>query len=312
MEPEDVVDENLGLLLKDIFLVYFELHTKNACHLTAIEASTLSSIVQYFKNIKARLASEFKLLLDTSQIIFVVLSALADWDVCLLRALFVEAEWITPEDDESKLMLVPFIEAHVNNLQMFSKGRPDFRREGKYMILHMHLAEEEDQVVYTLTCFKMQCAKELMAVSRRLASSDFLLVPFVLSSKSVCLPTTDEAMLTTIKRTITNLRNNYKARNGIELDDEGSIYEVSELAIQLRDMLQNASLYASTNLRSTSTHLSNTFALRRCFHIEKQLVIIFTLSTLKNISSKTFKTIRSTTFTRKYAVTPVFNNMLRQ
>lgn len=193
------------------------------------------------------LASECGLSLDTSQIIF-MLPPLTDWDICLLRALFLEAEWMTAEEDESKLMLVPFIETHVNNLQMFSMTRrPQLRREEKNMQLYVHLLEEKDEVIYTVTCFKMQCAKELVALSRRLASSDFLLVPSVLSSRSVCLPTTDEALLVTVKEIITDLRNNYTTRNGIELNDEDSRYDVSELAIQLSDMLHDINLHASIN-----------------------------------------------------------------
>ncbi|CAO3636824.1 unnamed protein product [Mucor fragilis] len=64
--------------------------------------------------------------------------------------------------------------------------RKPLEREKKYMLLLME--STGDKVSYTSICFQMQSAKELMTISKRLASSNFLLVPSILSSTSICLP----------------------------------------------------------------------------------------------------------------------------
>ncbi|GAN08280.1 hypothetical protein MAM1_0197d07789 [Mucor ambiguus] len=218
--PNETVDEDLGLFVKDIFPKYFELQSKDREQLSAIEMTTLSSILEYFKCIKIDLAEKYGISLDTTQIIFVA-PPLADWDTDVLRALFLEAGWITTEEDESKLMLVPFIEAHVNYLQTSGTHKEKFQREEKYMLLFMQLTEEGDKVIYTSVCFQMQCAKELIAVSKKLACSDFLLVPSILSTKSICLSAIDNTLQSAIERIIANSRNNHKMQHGVESRDVG-------------------------------------------------------------------------------------------
>ncbi|CAO0801383.1 unnamed protein product [Mucor circinelloides] len=87
MFPDNVVNEDLGLLAKDVFVEYFELHAKDREQLSATEMLILSSILQYFMDIKIKLTSKFKVSLDTSQIIFVP-PPLVDWDISMLHALF--------------------------------------------------------------------------------------------------------------------------------------------------------------------------------------------------------------------------------
>ncbi|KAL7326641.1 hypothetical protein PS15p_208944 [Mucor circinelloides] len=197
---------------------------------------TLSSLLQCFTDIKIELTSKSKLSLDTSQIIFVP-PPLADWNIHMLHALFLETGWITHEEDQSKLILVPWIEAHINALRLSGRNEEYFQREGKYMLLYMHLTKEKDKIIYTSICFQMQCAKELIAVSRKLASSDFLLVPSVLSSRSVCLPIMNDVLPNAIKRTIANFRNEYIIQHGVNTEDEQPESEVSKAIAKLADLL---------------------------------------------------------------------------
>ncbi|EPB89454.1 hypothetical protein HMPREF1544_03685 [Mucor circinelloides 1006PhL] len=105
---------------------------------------TLSSILQYFKDIKAKFISNYSVLLDTCQIVLES-PLLVDWDIGVLHALFLETGWITHEEDESKLIIVPWIEAHVNALQMSGEHKEHFQREAKYMLLDVQFTEEKDK-----------------------------------------------------------------------------------------------------------------------------------------------------------------------
>ncbi|GAN08285.1 hypothetical protein MAM1_0197c07794 [Mucor ambiguus] len=236
INSEDLMDGNLGLFVKDIFPKFFELHSKTREQLSPIEMLTLLSILKYFKDMKVTLASRLGLLLKTSQII-VVPPAVTNWDMHMLRALFLESEWITPMEHQSKLMLVPFIEANVNYLQIFHKGMGFFKRENKYILLYMQPTKEGNKITYTATCFQNQCANEVIAVSKRLASSDFLLVPSILSSRSICLPKPDEAISKAIKAKLAILRNNYKLQHGFNMEDGVSEFEVLQIETKLTEML---------------------------------------------------------------------------
>lgn len=207
------MNEELGLLVKDIFPKYCELYSKDENRLSAVEVSTLSSISKYMNNIKMKLSSKSGVSLNTSQII-IVPPPLAHWDIRMLRALFLKADWITTKDNDTKLMLVPAIEAHVNALQMFGVHKGNFEREGKYMILYIQPSEERDKILYTSVCFQMQCAQELITVSKRLASSDFLLVPCILSSRSICLPFIGDELLAAVEGAISTFRGHHKAIKG--------------------------------------------------------------------------------------------------
>ncbi|KAK4521198.1 uncharacterized protein ATC70_013143 [Mucor velutinosus] len=231
-----IVDGNPVMLVKDIFPKYFELHSKDRGQLSASEMRALSSILKYFKDMKMTLAHKSGLSLRTCQII-VVPPALADWDIRVLRTLFLEAEWVTSEEGESKLMLVPFIEANINYLQMFHKGTRCFEREGKYILLYMQPTKQGDKIIYTATCFQNQCAKELVAVSKRLASSDFLLVPSILSNRSMHLSTMEDAISSAIKEKIANIMSSYKLQSGFTVENEVSEFEVLQIGIKIIETL---------------------------------------------------------------------------
>lgn len=171
-------------LESDMLSEYFELYSIPKAQLSAIEMMALSEILKYLNDIKMKVTSQLGLPLKSCQII-VVPPQFADWDIGLLRALFLETGWITTKDGDSKLVLVPYIEAYLDVLQTSDTHKEHFQREGKYILLAAQQVEE-DKVIYTTTCFQMQCAKELVAISKKLAFSDFLLVPSIFGSRSIC------------------------------------------------------------------------------------------------------------------------------
>ncbi|CAO0801382.1 unnamed protein product [Mucor circinelloides] len=136
------------------------------------------------------------------------------------------------------------------------------------MLLFMQSTEEMDMVIYTSTSFQMQCAKELIAVSKKLASSDFLLVPSVLSSRSVCLPIIEDVLLDAIKRTITDFRDKYIMQYEVNIEDEQSESEVSRVVIELADRLYEHCNYVSFSFASKK----KTIILASLMH---QLYIVF-------------------------------------
>ncbi|CAO3646972.1 unnamed protein product [Mucor fragilis] len=86
-----------------------------------------------------------------------------------LRTLFTLTQWIAQDDPKSRLIFSPFIECLCFHLTANNDG--NFAREKKYLLLSM-----EKATIHMLS-FQMQSAKELITVSKKLAASDFLLVP---------------------------------------------------------------------------------------------------------------------------------------
>ncbi|KAL9559109.1 hypothetical protein MBANPS3_000590 [Mucor bainieri] len=206
-------DRELGLFGKDMFPKYFELHSKDREQLSETEMLTVASILKYSSNLKATLKATLGALLETSQIVF-VMPPFADWNTHMVRTFFLESGWITNGDDDSKLLQVPFIEAHVNYLETYHSSKEHFEREGKYLLLHMQAAHKGAKFHYKTICFQMQCAKELLAASKKLAFSDFMLFPSVLNNKSTCLPSIDDKVLATaIKEIIAKFRYDCKIQH---------------------------------------------------------------------------------------------------
>ncbi|KAL9559243.1 hypothetical protein MBANPS3_000510 [Mucor bainieri] len=255
MRSYDSTIEDCKSSTRDIFPRYFELHSKDRAQLSATETATLSFTLKYFNDIKSKLTSYLDLSLKSCQIV-VGTPQLIEWDISLLRALFLETGWITAKDGDSKLMLVPFIEACVNAFQVHDMRKEQLQREGKYMMMYMQPAKEEGKVCYTSVCFQLRCAKELIGVSKRLAFSDFLLVPSIIGNNySICLPTMDEAMLVAIVNIMKKIRNRHKTQlYGINKEDELSESEVAKIAIEFitesRRRRWDFNEKISTNVRS--------------------------------------------------------------
>ena len=197
----DKVDKD-AISVKDELLIFFELHSKSENQQTEDEKIKLSSIINFIKELKHDMIKEDISIFDKSQIIFCLP---AEWTEDKyendLRALFLKAGWINKEDHKNRLIFSTFIERFVHYLQMDNDNDIKFERERKYLLFHM------DQNSIRLTCYQMQCAKELIAVSKKLAASDFLLTPTVLDNESIYLSSFDEIVQNIIERMLITRQN---------------------------------------------------------------------------------------------------------
>ncbi|KAK4513168.1 uncharacterized protein ATC70_012963 [Mucor velutinosus] len=112
-----------------------------------------------------------------------------------LRTLFIEAKWITQDDPKNRLIFSSFIES----LFQYLVAHKDMNlgREKKYLLLSI------DKVAIHLSSAQMQSAKELIAVSKKLAASDFLLVPTDLGDAvSMDLTALDKSVYNSVKEII--------------------------------------------------------------------------------------------------------------
>lgn len=205
----------MNVFVKDLFPKYFELQSKD--QLSESELSLQSTIVGYFKNIKQTVLSESEDLLGTSQLIFTVA---IEWKGEThhndIRKLLLEAGWITHQDGKNKLLFTPFIEIMTDYLQTSRKFSKRFIREGKYMLCYIRSGHNDNEMLFTLTCFQIQSAKEMMTISKTLASSNFLLVPTIKSSRSVSLPNTDQIVSNVVHKLLT-ANQSQATRDGVEV-----------------------------------------------------------------------------------------------
>ena len=154
------------------------------------------------KELKHDMIQENIPIFDNSQIIFCLpVEWTEDKFENDLRALFLKAEWINKEDHKNRLIFSTFIERVVHFLQIYNDNNIKFERERKYLLFYM------DQNSIRLTCYQMQCAKELIAVSKKLAASDFLLTPTVLDNESIYLSSFDETIQNIIERMLITRQN---------------------------------------------------------------------------------------------------------
>lgn len=107
-----------------------------------------------------------------------------------LRSLFFEANWIKKDEHRNRLIFSPFLDCYVNYLRNPKEKyyQRDLRRERKYLLYSMVPNTETEGIIFDFTCFQMQNAKELSAVSSKLAAGDLLLTPTVLHTKVIDLP----------------------------------------------------------------------------------------------------------------------------
>lgn len=79
----------------------------------------------------------------------------------------------------AQLVFIPFLEALITHLHDSAEIDRRFERERKSIIFNMQAANDSVETISSITCFQMQSAKELIVVSKSLASSVFLLEPNV-------------------------------------------------------------------------------------------------------------------------------------
>jgi hypothetical protein len=198
--------------VKDKILGFLKLHPICENQQTNDEKIKLSSIVNFMKELKYELLKANVSIFDKTQIIFCLP---VEWTEDKygndLRALFLKAGWVNGEDHKNRLIFSTFIERFVLYLQINKNNGIKFERERKYLVFYM------DNTSVRLTCYQMQSAKELIAVSKKLALSDFLLTPTILDDESIDLSSFNKIVLNKIEKmfTIRQNTNNRTLKNSV-------------------------------------------------------------------------------------------------
>ncbi|KAF1796034.1 hypothetical protein FB192DRAFT_1441334, partial [Mucor lusitanicus] len=208
-------EDDRSLLNYSVFSKYFNLLSKTEA-LSENEEALLASIRDFFKRIKERLSKLNGISLDTVQILFVTP---LDWTEehykSKLRGFFLDMDWIKPEDNESKLIMIPFIRVLVECFQHpFQQNARHLTRERTSVLFSVqpanedgeHTENEDGLVKFSYTFFKMQSAPEMIAVSKTLASSDFWLVPSVVRSDSIQLENLRNVMYNAVRNILARIR----------------------------------------------------------------------------------------------------------
>jgi hypothetical protein len=181
----------LDLYVEDIFPRYFKIYTKEETHKTKEEVSIVSAIISFFKEIAQFLKRRQGIDFDRTQFLFITPIEWHDEKYeGYLRPLFFEAGWVTQQDHKNRLIFSPFLDCYVNLLRNINdiNYQRDFKRERKYLICSMVPNIETDSITFSLICFQMQNAKELSAVSKKLATGELLLTPTILHTEAIELP----------------------------------------------------------------------------------------------------------------------------
>ncbi|KAI8639869.1 hypothetical protein BD408DRAFT_445624 [Parasitella parasitica] len=160
--------------------------------------------------------------LDKCQTIFIIPNVWCDDEQYkdLLCLLFSEAGLVAPGDHKNRLICMPFLDCYVNFLRNTTntKYRRDFKRERKYLLYSLTPNNETGGTILNLTCFQMQNAKELSAVSSKLATGELLLTPTVLQAERIDLPDFKDM----IQQVIAGKPHDYIAATGIKEYDIGT------------------------------------------------------------------------------------------
>ncbi|KAL9555345.1 hypothetical protein MBANPS3_002408 [Mucor bainieri] len=196
--------ESLRFNAKGLFVAHFRQCSTNGSDSLESDKSSTSQIIRHLKKIKETLVRK----LDSSQLVFALP---VDWSEDSyqdgLRALFVEAEWIKPNHDDSKLIFVPFAEVLFDYIQRIVKVNQKFEREKKYLLCFLQWQSSKEITINT-TCLQMQSAKELTTFSKKLATSDFLLIPTVKSNRSISLSRLDSIIRDRVIHILTSIEGN--------------------------------------------------------------------------------------------------------
>ncbi|GAN05976.1 hypothetical protein MAM1_0107c05452 [Mucor ambiguus] len=155
---------------QSLFKEYLDAYSKEQNQQTEKEKHFILIVQQYTRQLGRELLRNEKTMFDRCQFLFCVpLGWTCSKYEEALRALFMETGWITQNDPKNRLIFSSVIEGVCQIL--IERGITSFERERKYLFLHF------DVNVFRLLIFQMQSAKELIAVSKKLAASDFYLIP---------------------------------------------------------------------------------------------------------------------------------------
>lgn len=205
-----------------MFALFFELASKDKNERTANENLIFYALIDFMVNVKHDLIqSNNGIAFDKSQIIFCLPIEWAENQYTnYLHTLFLESGWIAKQGHQTSIIFLPFVECLTNYVQNVCSGtKIKLERERKYLLCYISDSR------LSIKCFRMQACKELIAVSRKLAASDFFLTPTVLDSDSICLSRLDGMIYNKIKAMITAEYtrradlglNRYPAESGVDL-----------------------------------------------------------------------------------------------
>ncbi|KAL9548439.1 hypothetical protein PS6_006601 [Mucor atramentarius] len=225
-----IFDESLSLPIDSKFTTYFKLQSKDKEQLSNTERAILASIINFFKTTKRQLLKTHGISFDKSQIVFILpLSWTEELYKDKLRAFFLETEWIAPEDGKNKLLVVPFVQALAGFLHTSAEHKRDLDRERTSLLFSMQPTDgEDDTITFSYTCFQLQSAKELIAVSKTLASSDFLLVPSIRNNESISFKNLNKVMHNAVKQIVISIQDKHleRMKDGDIAEKEDSISEL--------------------------------------------------------------------------------------
>jgi len=185
-----------GRSLQSLLKEYLEASTKEQYQQTDEEKHSILKMRRYAEQLRRDLLLDEMTMFDGCQFLFCLpLGWACSKYMDGLRTLFIEAKWITQDDPKNRLIFSSFIES----LFQYLVAHKDMNlgREKKYLLLSI------DKVAIHLSSAQMQSAKELIAVSKKLAASDFLLVPTDLGDAvSMDLTALDKSVYNSVKEII--------------------------------------------------------------------------------------------------------------
>ncbi|KAL9557248.1 hypothetical protein MBANPS3_001479 [Mucor bainieri] len=214
---------NLPSFKQSTFLECFELLSKEKQNtLSKYDKSILASVRNLFKKIKEELSEEHGVSLETAQLLFVMpLGWTEEYCKDKLCAFFQDVGWVTPKDNKIKLVTIPYIQLLTEHFQRWTNH---LDRERTSVLFHIQKSWRSEGWIdeFSYTFFKMQSAKELMAVSKKLASSDFLLVPSIGDTTSINLANIEDIVYNVVKKIIAGTKQGKHSRR---VSDEGNTDE---------------------------------------------------------------------------------------
>ncbi|KAL9560216.1 hypothetical protein MBANPS3_000068 [Mucor bainieri] len=183
----------------------FDLLSKERDQLLDNEKARLASIRELFKRIKETLLEKHGIALESTQLLFVMPLGWTEGQYKdKLRAFFLDVGWITPKDNKSKIIMIPLIQVLAEHFQEWNGKTLD--RERASVLFSMQQLHGENTTEFRYTFFKMQSAKELITVSKTLASSDFLLVPSIVSTESIDLASFQDVIYNAVKQLVASIQ----------------------------------------------------------------------------------------------------------
>ncbi|KAL9559097.1 hypothetical protein MBANPS3_000578 [Mucor bainieri] len=200
--------ENLPSFKQSTFLECFELLSKEKKKLLSeYEKSILASAKDLFKKIKEKLSKEHEISLETAQLLFVMPVGWTE-EHCKdkLLAFFQDVGWIAPKDNKSKLVTIPLVQMLTEHFQQWKENHLDRERTSVLFFYQRSWSSEDAE-------------RQRIAVSKKLASSDFLLVPSVGNTASINLASIEDIVYNVIKKIIAGTKQGKHSRR---VSDEGN------------------------------------------------------------------------------------------